>query len=82
MAKTTQGFVDHNLIGVDEAKPSCGHIPGFSDIEELFTLPNIEGNFTPLSAMHFILTALILEKIFDSELLQDGIQNPRKTLTV
>ena len=54
----------HNLVGVDEAKPGCGHILGFSDVEELFTLPNVDGNFTPLSAMLFILGT-----IFDSELL-------------
>ena len=67
MAKIPQGFAGHNLIGVDEAKPSCGHIPGFSEIEELFTLPTIDGNLTPLSAMLFILTTLILRTILDSE---------------
>ena len=72
LAKMSQGFVSHNLVGVDEAKLDCGHIPGFSDVGEL-TLPNIDGNFTPLSAMLFILTALILGTIFDSEFLQGGI---------
>ena len=65
----------HNLVGVDEAKPGCGHILGFSDVGELFTLPNVDSNFTPLIAMLFILTALILGTIFDSELLQGGIQD-------
>ena len=69
LAKVPQGFVGHNLVGVDEAKPGCGHIPGFSDVGELFTLPNVDGNFTPLRAMLFILTALIPGMIFDSELL-------------
>ena len=41
--------------------------PGFSDVGELFTLPNVDGNLTPLSTMLFILTALILGTIFDSE---------------
>jgi len=59
----------HNLVGVDEAKPSCGHIIGFGDVGELFTLPNVDGNLTPLSAMLFILTALILGMILDSKLL-------------
>ena len=54
-------------------KPGCGHIPGFSDAEELLTLPNVDGNFTPLSAMLFILMALILRMILDSEFLQGGI---------
>ena len=64
-----QGFADHNLVGVDEAKPYCGHIPGFSDIGELFTLLDVDGNLTPLGAMLLILTTLILGMIFDSELL-------------
>ena len=59
----------HNLVGVDKAKPSCGHIPGFSEVGELFTLPNVDGNLTPLGAMLLILTALILRTIFDFELL-------------
>ena len=69
LAKIPQGFAGHNLVGVDEAKPSCGHIPGFSDVGELFTLPNIDDNLAPLGAMLLILTALILGMIFNSELL-------------
>ena len=69
LAKVSQGFVGHNLVGVDEAKPGCGHILGFDDVEELFTLPNVNGNLTPLGAMLFILTALILRTIFDFKLL-------------
>ena len=72
----------HNLVGVDEVKPDCDHILGFSDVGELFTLSNIDGNFTRLSAMLFILTALILGTIFDSELLQGGIQDLGETLNV
>ena len=82
LAKVPQGFAGHNLVGVDEAKPGCDHIPGFSDVGELPTLPNIDGNVTPLSAMLFILMALILGTIFDYELLQGGIQDFRKTLNV
>ena len=73
LAKIPQGFAGHNWVGVDEAKPSCGHILGFSDVRDLFTLPNVDGNLTPLSDMLFILTALILGTIFDSELLQGGM---------
>ena len=69
LAKILQGFVGHNLVGVDKVKPGCSHILGFSDVGELFTLPNVDGNLTPLSAMLFILTALILRTIFESELL-------------
>ena len=77
-----QGFAGHKLIGVDKVKPGCGHIPGFSEVGELFTLPDVDSNLTPLGAMLLILTALILGTIFDSELLQGGIQDPRKTLSV
>ena len=69
LAEVPQGFVGHNLVGVDEAKPGCGHIPSFSDVGELFTLFNIDGSFTPLGATLLILTALILGTIFDSKLL-------------
>ena len=82
LAKMPQGFVGHNLVGVDKAKPGCGHIPGFSDIEELLTLPNIDGDLTSLSAMFLILTTLILGAILDSEFLQGGIQDFGKTLSV
>ena len=57
------------MVGVDEAKPGCSHILGFSDVGELFTLPNVDGNLTPLGAMLLILTALILGAIIDSEIL-------------
>ena len=82
LAKMPQGFVGHNLVGVNEAKPGCGHIPGFSDVGELFTLPIVDGDLTSLSAMFLILTALVLEAILDFEFLQGGIQNSRKTLSV
>ena len=67
-----QGFAGHNLVGVDEAKPGCGHIPGFSDVGELFALPNVDGDLTSLSVMFLILTTLILGAILDFEFLQGG----------
>ena len=82
LAEVPQGFAGHNLVGVGEAKPGCGHTPGFSEVGELFTLPNVDGNLTPLGAMLLILTALILGAIIDSELLQSGMQDSRKTLNV
>ena len=62
-----QGFASHNLVGVDEEKPGCSHIPGFSDIEEFLTLPNVDGDLTLVSAMFLILTTLILGVILDSK---------------
>ena len=72
----------HNLVGVGEAKPSCGHSLGFSEVGELFTLPDVGGNLTSLGATILILMTLILRTIFDSELLQGGMQESRKTLNV
>ena len=69
LAEVPQGFAGHNLVGVDEAKPSRGHTLGFGKVRELFTLLDVDGNLTPLGAMLLILMALILGTIFDSELL-------------
>ena len=82
LEKVPQGFAGHNLVGVDEPNPGCGHILGLSDVGELLTLLNVDGNLTPLSAMLFILTALILGAIIDFELLQGGMQDSGKTLNV
>ena len=75
LAEMMQGFAGHNLVGVDEAKPGYGHIPGFSGVGELFTLPNVDSDLTSLSAMFLILTTLILRAILDSKFLQGGILN-------
>ena len=73
LVEVPQGFAGHNLVGVDETKPGCGHTPGFSEVGELLTLPDVDGNLTPLGAMLLILMALILGVIIDSELLQGGM---------
>jgi hypothetical protein len=70
------------LVGVAEAKPSCGHIPGFSDIEKLLTLANVDGDLASLGAMLHVLMALILWTLLNVELLQGGIQDFGKTLGV
>ena len=69
LTEVPQGFAGHNLVGADEVKPGCDHTPGISEVEELFTLLDVDGNLTPLGAMLLILTALILRTIFDFELL-------------
>ena len=73
LAEVPQGFASHNLVGVSEAKPGCGHTLGFSEVGELFTLPDVNGNLTPPGAILLILMTLILRTIFDSELLQGGM---------
>jgi hypothetical protein len=70
------------LVGVAEAKPGCGHIPGFSDIGKLLTLANVDGDLTSLSAMLHVLTTLILRTLPNIEFLQGGIQDFGKTLGV
>jgi hypothetical protein len=77
-----QGFSGRNLVGVAETKPDCGHIPDFSDIEELLTLANVDGDLTSLSATLRVLTALILGTLPNTESLQGGIQDFGKTLGV
>jgi hypothetical protein len=75
-----QGFAGRNLVGVAEAKPGCGHILGFSDVEKLLTLTNVDSDLASLRAMLHVLTALILGTLPNAELLQGGIQDFGKTL--
>jgi hypothetical protein len=77
-----QGFAGRNLVGVAEAKPGCGHIPGFSDVGKLLTLANVDGDLTSLRAMLHVLTTLILGMLPNAEPLQGGIQDFGKTLGV
>jgi hypothetical protein len=78
----SQGFAGRNLVGVTEAKPSCGHIPGFSDVRKLLTLSNVDGDLASLSAMLHVLTTLILGTLPNAKFLQGGIQDFGKTLSV
>jgi hypothetical protein len=77
-----QSFAGRNLVGVTEAKPGCGHIPGFSDVRKLLTLANVDGDFASLSATLHVLTALILGTLPNTESLQGGTQDFGKTLGV
>jgi hypothetical protein len=77
-----QGFAGHNLVGVTEAKPGCGHIPGFSDVGKLLTLANVDGDLASLRAMLQVLTALILRTLSNTKFLQGGKQDFRKTLSI
>jgi hypothetical protein len=78
----SQGFAGHNLVGVTEAKPGCGHIPGFSDVGKLLTLANVDGDLASLHAMLHVLTTLILRTLPNAEFLQGSIQDFGKTLGV
>jgi hypothetical protein len=70
------------LVGVTEAKPGCGHIPGFSDVGKLLTLANVDGDLASLGAMLHILMVLILGMLLSAEFLQGGIQDFGKTLSI
>jgi hypothetical protein len=67
MAEMPQGFVSRNLVGVTKAKPSCGHIPGFSDVRKLLTLANVDGDLASLRATLHVLTTLILGMLPNAE---------------
>jgi hypothetical protein len=70
------------LVGVGEAKFSCGHTPSFGDVEEVFTLGDVDGDFTALSAMFFILLAFILEALLDTKSLHGGVEKLGTTFGV
>jgi hypothetical protein len=82
LAEMPQSFAGRNLVSVTEAKPSCGHIPGFSDVRKLLTLANVDGDLASLRATLQVLTALILRTLPNAKLLQGGIQDFGKTLGV
>jgi hypothetical protein len=77
-----QSFAGRNLVGIAEAKPGCGHIPGFSDVGKLLTLTNVDGDLASLSATLHVLTTLILGTLPNTESLQGGIQDFGKALGV
>ena len=70
------------MIGVNEAKSGCGHTPGFGDVGEVFTLGDVDGDFTAFGAMFFILTALILGALLDSKSLHGGVEKLEETFGV
>jgi hypothetical protein len=78
----SQGFTGNGLVGVDEVKSNCGHTPGFGDVREVFTLGDVEGDFTAFGAMFFILSAFILGVLLDSKFLQGGVEKLGKTFGV
>ena len=82
LAQVSQGFVGDSLIGVDEIKSGCSHTLGFSYVGEVFTLPDVDGDFTAFGAMFFILAAFILGALLDTKSLQGGVLKLGKTFGV
>ena len=70
------------MVGVGEVKSDGGHTPGVGDVREIFTLGDVDGDFTTLGAMFFILSAFILWALLDTKSLHGGIQKLRKTFGV
>jgi hypothetical protein len=69
-------------VGVGEAKTSCNHASGFGYVGEVFTLGDVDGDFTAFGAMFFILTTFILWALLDTESLHGGIQKLGKSFGV
>ena len=42
------------------AKSGCSRTQGFDDVREVFTLHDVDGDFSALGAMFFILLAFVL----------------------
>ena len=73
LTKVSQGFAGNSLIGVGEMKSGGGHALGFSDVREVFTLRDVDGDFASLCAVLFVLMAFILGAVLDSKSRNGGI---------
>ena len=70
------------MIGVGKTKSGCSRAPGFSYVEEVFTLHEVDDDFTTFGAMFFILMAFILRVLLDSKCLHGVVQKLGKTFGV
>ena len=70
------------MVGVGEAKSGCGHTLGLDDVREVFTLGDVDGDFTAFCAMFFIFTAFLLGALLDSKFLHGGLEKLGKTFGV
>ena len=61
------------MVGVGEVKSDGGHTPGVGDVREIFTLGDVDGDFTTLGAMFFILSAFILRVVLYSKSVHGGV---------
>jgi len=74
--------VGNGLVRVGEAKFSGSHTPGVGDIGEVFTLGDVDGDFTTINAVLFILSAFILRVLLDSKSLHGGVEKLGETFGV
>ena len=64
------------------AKSGCSRTQGFDDVREVFTLGDVDGDFTAFCAMFFIFTAFLLGALLDSKFLHGGLEKLGKTFGV
>ena len=48
------------MVGVGGAKSGGSHTPGVGEVGEVFTLGDVDGDFTALGVVFFILLAFVL----------------------
>jgi hypothetical protein len=77
-----QGFAGDGLVGVDEAKSGGSRTPGVSEVGKVFTLGNVDGDFTTLGVVFFILSAFVLGALLDTKSLHGGIEKLGETFGV
>ena len=70
------------MVGVSEAKSGCGHTPSLDDVREVFTLGDVDGDFTTFGDVFFILLAFVLGVLLDSKSLHGGVEKLGKTFGV
>jgi hypothetical protein len=70
----SQGFVSNGLVGVGEVKSGGSRTLGVNKLGEVFTLGDVDGDFTALGAMFFILSSFILRAFLDTKSLHGGVE--------
>jgi hypothetical protein len=70
------------LVGVSEAKSGGSRTLGFGEVREVFSLGDVDGDFTTFSVVFFILSAFILGELLDSKFLHGGVEKLGKTFGV
>jgi hypothetical protein len=78
----SQGFAGDGLVGVGEVKSGGSCTLGVGEVGEVFTLGDVDGDFTTLGGMFFILSAFILRAFLDSKSLLGGIEKLGETFDV
>jgi hypothetical protein len=78
LAQVPQGFAGGSLICIGKPKPGHSYTPCFSYVKEVFTFPDMYGDFTPFGFMLYVFSTFIFRVILDSKPLHGGIQELRK----